>query len=500
MSELILNAIRDEAKKLITRHQRYAFHLHEETQRLVRRSGINWPKTVYAPTYWRDDDGFNPYHVWKHAKSIAYAVEKSLKTRRYLPRPAVRYEVPKPDGTTREVSVFQVADQAIAGIVFKRLLRKNKGRFSSRSFAYRNDLSVHDAVIHIASSFAGHNRIFIAEYDFRKYFDSISHEHIEKVLHDERFYITDEERNILRGFVKCSSHPTGSYSSVHAQPRVRGIPQGVSTSLFLANLAAHPIDRRLENLRVDFARYADDTIVWSDDYAELCRAVEVLTTAAHEMGVEVNLKKSPGVRLLSEEGAASELSSANHVEFVGYRVDGRTLGIRKSSVTNIKGHISKLIYVNLLAQPHSGRCVADRVSGALDKDYKVMISQIRRYMYGDLTEEKLAKYLSGDTPEMRYQGLMSFYPIVDDEEQLRQLDGWLVRTIHTSLQQRASLFQAAGVPATALPHGNSMEYLISSTIGKYRVPSFRKIAKVLRREALKYGPNAVGQIGGPSSS
>ncbi|RYY96957.1 MAG: hypothetical protein EOO11_12195 [Chitinophagaceae bacterium] len=499
MGNPILSAIQKEAQKLITRHQRYAFYLHEDTQRRKRRSGVPWTKKVQIPTYWSDDDGFNPYHVRKHAETISYALEKAIRAKQYRPRPAVSYSVLKGDGTSRDVSVFQVADQAIAGMLFRRLLNKNRSRFSSKSFAYRTDLSVHDAVIHLSSSFAGHPRIFIAEYDFRKYFDTISHKHLEKTLDDKRFYITEEERRIIRAFYTCSTHKAGHYNNQHEPPRIRGIPQGVSTSLFLANLAAHPLDRRLENLRVDFARYADDTIVWSDDYAELCRAVIVLTEAAQEMGVEVNMKKSPGIRLLTNEGAATELNSARYVEFIGYRVNAQTIGIRKSSATRIKDHISKLIYTNLLEQPHKQQFVPSRITGIIDHDYATMIAQIQRYMYGDLTEEMLAKYITGDIPKMKYKGLMSFYPIVDDEKQLIQLDGWLLRTIHSSLRVRAAHFQSVGISPTAPPHGEPKQFLISPALKSLRVPSFRKIAHVLRRAAQVHGPNAVGHTGGPTS-
>ncbi|MFL5352211.1 reverse transcriptase domain-containing protein [Archangium sp.] len=499
MSDLIFKTIQAEARKLVARHQQYAFGLHEETRRLQERSGLVWTKEVLTPEYWGCNDGFNPYHVRKHAKSIAYAVEKSLKTKLYRPRPAIRYSVPKDDGSPRNVSVFQVADQAIARLVFKRLLEKNKGRFSSKSFAYRSDLTVHDAVLHLSSSFAGRKRIFMAEYDFRKYFDSISHDHIERVLNDKRFYITDEERKIIQGFLRSSIYSIADYQLGHTQKRNKGIPQGVSTSLFLANIAAYPLDRRLEQLRVDFARYADDTLVWSDDYGELCHAVEVLAATADEMGVEFNLKKSPGVRMLVEEGAGAELAKTTYVEFVGYKVNAHTIGIRDSTAERIKSHIARLIYANLLEQPLAGRCIPGRVSGPRDADYTVMISQIRRYLYGELTEEKLAKYLSGDTPEMRYRGLMSFYPIVDDDTQLKQLDGWLLHTIYTSLLRRAELFQQAGLQVTARPHGFPKEELTSPNLGFYRIPSFRRIAKMLNKAARKYGPSSVAHPVGPSS-
>lgn len=498
MSSLIYNAILDEASKLVARHQRYSFELHEDVRRRQQRSGgKTWSKELRRPSYWDCDDGFNPFHVRKHVKSIAYAVEKGLKSKRYRPRPAVIYDVPKLDGTKRQVCVFQVADQAVSRIVFQRLLEKNKSRFSSRSFAYRNDLSVHDAILHLASSLSGRQRVFIAEYDFRKYFDTLSHEYLEQLLNDKRFYITDEERHVVRGFLKSSTYAPEAYCLNHKVEPVKGIPQGVSTSLFLGNIAAYPLDRKLEQLRVDFARYADDTLVWSDNYQELCYAVEVLAEAAQSMGVEFNLKKSPGVRILVKDGATAELQSTDHIEFVGYRVNAFKIGIRKSTVDRIKARIAKIIFTNLLEQPMSGNFVTNRVSDKIDSDFVVMIAQIRRYLYGDLSEMKLAKYLSGDAPEMRYRGLMSFYPIVDDQGQLKQLDGWLLHTVYTSLRHRAMLFKKNGVLVMPEPHGNSKAALILPA--KWRLPSFLRIAKLFNRAARKYGIHAVAHPVGPSS-
>ncbi|MBZ4402419.1 reverse transcriptase domain-containing protein [Myxococcus sp. AS-1-15] len=498
MAKNIREAIAAEAQKLVTRHQRYAWNLHEDVERREARSGLPCPKEVKTPSYWSCDPGFNPYHVRKNALGIAYAIQKSLKSKRYRPRPAVLYPVPKLDGTYRPVSIFQVADQAISRLVFSHLLEKNKGRFSARSFAYRNDLSVHDAILHLASSLAGRRRVFMAEYDFTKYFDMLSHEHINRVLRDKRFFITDEERQIAMAFVESSIYPASSYSREHSEKRTIGIPQGASTSLFLANIAAYPLDRRLEQLRVDFARYADDTLIWSDDYGELCRAVDTLAEVALEMGVDFNLKKSPGVRLLVEREAKAELSRASEIEFVGYRVDAQKIGIRDLSVDAIKEHISYLIYSNLLEQPRAGQFLPSRVLNTVDTDYNILILQLQRYLYGNLTEEKLSKYLAGDAPQIHYQGLMSFYPIVNDLKQLRELDGWLLHTVFTTLRLRSKLYASAGTTPTAFPHGNPKEQLVKPPKGLPRLPSFFRISKLLNRASVKYGATSVADSG-PSS-
>jgi hypothetical protein len=480
MTDLIYQAVLKEAAKLVTRHQRYAFELSEHLRRCERRSGIPRPKQVRRPPYWDRDKGFNPYHVRKHAKTIAYAIDRALRDGTYNPRPAAVYQLPKDDGGWRDVSVFQVADQAVANVVYKRLLDKNKGRFSSRCFAYRRDLTVHDAVLHLASSFAGHRRLFVAEYDFKKYFDSLSHDHIARVLADKRFSVTDRERRLIWSFLKSSAYRVADYSLQQRSDRTKGIPQGISISLFIANLAAYPLDRLLEGLRVDFARYADDTLIWAEDYGEVCRAVTLLSEAADQMGVEFNFKKSDGVRLVVDEGAKAELEATTSVDFVGYRISFRKVGIRQKTVNRIKNHLAYLVYANLLQQrPASENAVLARVAGASDLDYVVMIAQIRRYLYGNLTETMLAKFSTGDTPRMQYKGLMSFYPIVDDIDQLQSLDGWLLHTVCTSLRQRTAAFLAAGATDLPFPHNRPKEELVQGVAGESRLPSFVRIAALL---------------------
>src|SRR5690349_7500001 len=129
---LILEAITVEANKLIVRHQRYVHELHEHLARCERRSGVLQAKQIQRAAYWDWHCGFDPYHVRKHSNKIARAVWRALSRRTYAPRSAALFDLPKDGGGIREVCVFQVADQAVARTLFKRLLEKNKGRLSSR--------------------------------------------------------------------------------------------------------------------------------------------------------------------------------------------------------------------------------------------------------------------------------------------------------------------------------------------------------------------------------
>jgi len=106
-NSVIASAVRDEAQKLIRRHQKYLSDLASGIRRKERRSGLTIPKKMFTPGYWSADVGFNPYYVKAHAAGIAYAIDKALASGRYRPRPAAKYSVPKEGGGSRDVSVFQ---------------------------------------------------------------------------------------------------------------------------------------------------------------------------------------------------------------------------------------------------------------------------------------------------------------------------------------------------------------------------------------------------------
>jgi hypothetical protein len=191
--------------------------------------------------------------------------------------------------------------------------------------------------------------MFVAEYDFSRYFESISHDHLWKTLKDQRFLVTALERTVVQAFLSVPTIDISQYREFGGGPRTRGVPQGTSVSLFLANVAAWSLDRSLERLGVGFARFADDTLIWSQDYARISAAADVLNDAAEQIGAKLNLRKSDGISILAPSGAPVEFHSKNAVEFVGYSFSSEKVGIRRSAVVRIKRHISGLVFHNLMA-------------------------------------------------------------------------------------------------------------------------------------------------------
>lgn len=494
----VRESIEAEARKLVVRHQKYARQLSEESFRRERRTGVPLQRTVHEPQHWTCDPGFNPYHVRAHATEIARAVERSLTARAYKPRPAVEYGVPKSDGSTRTVSVFQVADNAISRMAYKSLIKKNASILGTRCYAYRTDVTVHDAILHIASEVKGQPRIFVAEYDFRKYFDTISHDYLSKIIRDKMFFVSVVENNVIQAFLRSVSLPSANYSATATATRERGIPQGTSISLFLANAAALPLDRRLERLGVGFARYADDTVIWSTSYAEICRAVTELDDAASEMGVQVNLLKSDGISLLTPKEAPSEIKKKSSIVFLGHQIDADNVRIKDKKVSEIRDHISYLAYSNLLQPLIRNTFDPARIAPFIDRDYVVYISQLRGYLYGTVAEKQLRRHLASGTPLLKWYGLMGSFPTINDEGQLRELDGWLLATTYRTMRRRTALLGSAGHQNLPAPNGASRADLLS-LFGQnskgwrldFRLPSFCRIAQLIRITASVYGPSTI---------
>src|SRR5260370_10494741 len=182
--------------------------------------------------------------------------------------PACSFQMPKPGGGKREVAIFTLPDSAVAHYLYRELLRRNGHRFSSYSFAYRRDRTAHFAVEHLFKAVQRRKKLFIVEYDFAKYFDTISHDYLRQLLKRELKVSPREQRlaGAFLGFRRAKRRQ--AFEKGIFEENQRGIAQGSSLSLFFANVACMELDRKLEATGATFARYADDTIILCSDYQQ----------------------------------------------------------------------------------------------------------------------------------------------------------------------------------------------------------------------------------------
>ena len=476
LEQQIARIIREEAEKLIKRYHEYHNRVHLEAKRNQKRLGDSAPKKIiHTPDYWSIDRKFNPFYVKAKHRGIARSIANKIENRTYLPNNPHIKEVPKSDGGIRNVAIYQIPDAAISKFFFNRLLAKNRHRFSSFSYAYRNDRNVHFAIQDISVDLKRNERTFLAEFDFSDFFGSISHEFLRGQFSENGFYISPEERFVINSFLK---------------ERKVGIPQGTSISLFLANLTCWKFDQDLEREGVKFSRYADDTIVWSPDYSKICNSFGLINEFSRSAGVKINPTKSEGISLLTKDGLPSEIVAKTSLDFLGYCLSVDKVSIKDKSVKKIQKKISYILYRNLI-QPlkQTGLTGQQIPANDRDKNFLSAMCEIRRYMYGGLSKKQIKDYLSGRTKRIYFKGVMSFYPLVDDVDQLTQLDGWLLSVVHRVLTLRSKLLSNHGFQRShSFPFNVSRQELlercaIEIVSGKnlLEIPSFLLIHRALKK-------------------
>lgn len=475
------NRIIKECTKLIDRHHSYHNHLHLEWKRNQNRITGAPNKEIMVPEYWSIDPKFNPFYVRRNAAAIAKSIARKINSQSFAPHEPHKKTIPKSGGGERELTVYQIPDAAVSSYFYSRLLAKNRHRFSSFSYAYRNDRNVHFAIQDIAVDLAQNARTFIAEFDFSDFFGSIDHGFLFAQLHENGFLVSPEEEFVIRAFLKN---------------RERGIPQGTSLSLFLANLVCWKLDKSLEKAGLKFARYADDTVIWSPSYTAICDAFNIVNTFSREAGVSINIKKSDGISLLAKDGLAAEIASKSSFNFLGYAIGVDRVSVRDKTVKRIKKQVSYLLYRNLL-QPLKSTPLRGIIIPANDRDKALLIAmmQIRRYLYGGLLHRDMDDYIKGRKKSLHFKGVMSFYPLLNDIEQLKALDGWLVSAVDRCVQARSRLLLSHGYnrrhsfPFNVRRHEVIAKYRKKHVKGKrlLEIPSFQLIYKALRRGVIEGG-------------
>jgi retron-type reverse transcriptase len=485
------NRILRECDKHIQRYHAYHNALNIEHVRNCKRVKDAPPKELRKPDYWGLDKKFDPFYVRAKASAIAKSVARKISTGEYAPHPPHSKQIPKAGGGMRDLTIYQIPDAAVSSLYFDRLIEKNRHRFSSFSYAYRADRNVHFAIQDIWLAMADASRLYFAEFDFSDFFGSISHAYLFQQFDKNGFFISDQEKQIIHAFLGT---------------REVGIPLGTSLSLFLANVVCWKLDSDLERLGVKFARYADDTVIWTADYDSIGKSFGVISDFSAAAGIRINTNKSEGISLVTRDGYKSELANTKPaIEFLGYSISPHAVSIKAASIRKIKKQISYLLYRNLI-QPLKGSDLRGIIIPNNGKDPALLtaIMQVRKYLYGGLTSQQLRNYVAGKTNKIFFKGIMSFYPLVNDTKLLKALDGWLVSAVHRSIHLRSRLLRAWGYDlGTTFPFYVRREDLVKDfrrvKIGRKRlleVPSFILIQRALEIGLINRG---IGGVMNPES-
>jgi RNA-directed DNA polymerase len=422
MESLLLTAIESEAKKRLSKHSRNWYYIHKYRRTFTKRTGKQAKGGASTiPSSWAHHNHFDPRYCLNHSRFLAKGIWSALQSGTYKPVPSLRVHIPKGGGGTRTIDSFSVPDAALAKIFLNNLRLRNAKIFSDSSYAYQHQKTPLDAVIRLQSSLKL-DVMFVSQYDFSTYFDSIDHAYLANLLSKEGpFLTTSMERSLLQSVLTHDyvDGPTRRGS------RICGTPQGNSLSLFLANVAAHPLDEELGRLNGTFARFADDSVVVNTSYEDALRTAEAFHRFAKASGVSINSAKSSGIRMFSD--APMEMAHISEFDFLGYKFRRSGLYVGDRARARIKRRCSRIIYNNLLLHLRRAKSLSkQRVGrGFRDWDLVTCINEVRAFVYGGLSQSSLDQTLSGKSAIRNIPGAVSYFALVADGAVFRELDGWL---------------------------------------------------------------------------
>lgn len=263
-------------------------------------------------------------------------------------------------------------------------------------------------------------------------------------------------------------------------------------SLFLANVACHELDREIERTGGVFARYADDTIIICDSYEKADKCARHLLDHGKRSGTEVNLSKSDGISLLSEQ-KRSEMERKNTVVFLGHSLSTSGVGLSQRTISRIKRRVARIICLHLLLQPKRRRVNHERIgNGFKDWDLVTCINELRNYIYGRISEAELGQALQGNGFLNVTRCAISSYPTVDRNkaEIFKALDGWLVDTLMRAYQRRVILLQELDIITAPIDKEQLISgswYLFPEVPVETKLPSFFKSWLYVNRCAKIFG-------------
>lgn len=258
-------------------------------------------------------DGMTTDQLSTHLRANWKRLREQLLAGTHQPQPVRRCEIPKTDGTKRQLGIPTVEDRFIQQALLQVLQPLIDPTFSTHSYGFRPGRKAHDAVL-AAQAYVTEGRTWVVDVDLAKFFDTVNHDvlmgRLAKRIGDPRVL------KLIRAYLNAGIMADGVVIE-----RNEGTPQGGPLSPLLANVLLDEVDKELEQRGHAFVRYADDCNVYLQSERAAQRVMTALRRKYAALHLRVNETKSAVAPVWGRK-------------FLGYRIERNRDGTTRLAIAH----------------------------------------------------------------------------------------------------------------------------------------------------------------------
>ncbi len=243
-------------------------------------------------------DGMEVKELDEYLSKHLDEIKEQIRNKKYSPKPVKRVEIPKPDGSVRNLGVPTVVDRFVQQAIAQVLTPIYEPKFSESSYGFRPNRCCEMAILK-ALEFMNDGYQWVVDIDLEKFFDNVNHDKmISLIMKDVK---CGEIVSLINKFLKSGIMIDDEYKE-----SVIGTPQGGNLSPLLSNIMLDQLDKELEARGLRFTRYADDCIILVGSSKAADRVMKnVSIFIESKLGLKVNMTKS-------------KVSKPNDIKYLGF--------------------------------------------------------------------------------------------------------------------------------------------------------------------------------------
>jgi group II intron reverse transcriptase/maturase len=294
-------------------------------------------------------------------------ISNQIRNRKYKPSPVRRVQIPKEDGSMRDLGIPTVTDRVIQQAMVQVLTPIYEPLFSETSYGFRPGRSCEMAILK-ALEYMNDGYEWIVDIDLRKFFDTVNHD---KLISEVMKNVKDGEIvSLIRKFLT-----SGVVINHEFQEGIIGLQQGGNLSPLLSNLYLNKLDKELEARGLNFTRYADDCIILVRSSKAADRVMRTVTDyIENKLDLQVNVTKS-------------KVSKPNDIKYLGFTF----FKDKADGMWKAKPHDKSILKLKLKLKELTKRNWSINLTERLRKIRRLVIGWLNYYKTGVLYPSNFAK-------------------------------------------------------------------------------------------------------------